>query len=86
MSGNNPTRASWKKTHKTISWGAAGHDALVKLVTVLTDNGCAVMFGRTMDGGALVLQIFAGTERSKEYVTAEGDIASLFEWAMSQYS
>ena len=44
----------------------------------LTQNGCAVMFGRTTDGGALSLLILAGNDKYREYITSPGDILPTF--------
>jgi hypothetical protein len=76
----------WKKNHTSLSWSAAGTDSLRALVAGITDSGNAVMFSRTMDGSALVLSVFSGDTKSKEFVTEPGDIPSLFHWALETYS
>ena len=81
---NKPT--SWRKAHLVISWSGAGKDSLHSMVTAITDSGNAVMFSRTMDGSALVLSVFSGETKSKEYVTEPGDIPALLAWAMETYS
>lgn len=87
MSTDTPQTAKpWKKNHKGISWSAAGSDSLRSMVSAITDSGNAVMFSRTMDGSALVLSVFSGNTKSKEYVTEPGDIPSLLAWAIETYS
>lgn len=77
---------SWRKQHKSLSWSAAGESSLKATVAAITDSGNAVMFSRTMDGSALVLSIFSGDIKSKEYVTEVGDIPPLLAWAIETYS
>jgi hypothetical protein len=86
MSKDPPTNKAWRKNKSSLSWSAAGTDSIKSLVAAITDSGNAVMFGRTIDGSALVLSVFAGNERSKEYVTEAGDIPALFAWAIETYS
>lgn len=81
---NKPT--SWRKVHKVLSWSAAGTETLHNLVASVTDSGNAVMFSRTIDGSALVLSVYAGDDRVKEYVTEPGDIVPLFAWVKETYS
>jgi len=80
------SRASWRKAHKSISWSAAGKDSLHSVVTGITDSGNAIMFSRTIDGSALVLSVYAGQDKTKEYVTEPGDIPALLAWALETYS
>lgn len=88
MSAKDPPTGnrSWRKNHKSISWSAAGKDSLHALVSGVTDSGNAVMFSRTIDGSALVLSIYAGQDKVKEYVTEVGDIVPLLAWALEAYS
>lgn len=76
----------WKSNHSSISWSAAGKDSLHSMLSAITDSGNAVMFSRTMDGSALILSIYAGDTKSKEYITEAGDIPSLLAWAVETYS
>ena len=81
---NKPT--SWRKLHKVLSWSAASPEKLHNLVSAVCGSGNAVMFGSTMDGSALILSVYSGDERVKEYVTEPGDIPPLFEWIVENYS
>lgn len=87
MSKDPPNKPqSWKKVHKVLSWSAAGTESMHSLVAAVTNSGNAVMFSTTMDGSALVLSVYAGTDRVKEYVTDPGDIPALFAWVIENYS
>jgi hypothetical protein len=81
---NKPT--SWRKVHRVLSWSGASSAELHHLVASVTDSGNAVMFSRTIDGSALVLAIYSGNEKAKEYITDPGDIPPLFEWVIGEYS
>jgi hypothetical protein len=87
MSTDTPhTSGQWRKKHTSISWSASGKDSIHSLVAAVTNSGNAVMFSRTVDGSALVLSVYAGSERVKEYVTEPGDIPALFAWVMETYA
>jgi len=57
-------------------------DAIAKL----TDAGCGVLFSRTLDGGALVIGIYSGNERTKEYITEPGDIVVCLAYLVETYT
>ena len=87
MSKDPPTNShAWRKQHKSISWSAAGRDSLHSCIAACTDAGNAVMFSRTIDGSALVISVYSGQDKSKEYVTEAGDIPPLLAWIMETYS
>jgi hypothetical protein len=68
-----------RRQRRTISWSASGSETLRTFIDVLTTNGCAVMFGRTTDGGALSLLVLAGNDKLREYITIESDILPVFD-------
>lgn len=87
MSDSTPrTSGQWRKKHTSVSWSAAGKDSLHSVVAGVTNSGNAIMFSRTMDGSALVLSVYAGSERVKEYVTEPGDIVPLLAWVLETYA
>lgn len=77
---------SWRKVHKVLSWRAAGTDSLHSLVSGVCDCGNAVMFSNTIDGSALVLTVFSGDIKVKEYITEPGDLPPLFAWVLENFS
>lgn len=83
---NGNGKGTWRTNRQTISWSGGPADSMRDAIGRITDSGAAVLFSRTSDGGALVFQVFAGTERSKEYVTVPGDIVPLLAWAVETYS
>jgi len=86
MSKDPPSNKSWRSLKTTLSWSAAGKDSVHSVVASVTNSGNAVMFSRTIDGTALVLSVFSGDERVKEYITEPGDIPALFTWVIEHYS
>jgi len=51
--------------------------ALEQLVQLVIEEGGAVMFGRTSDGGALCLTIYVDDTKSKQYLTDQADWVAL---------
>jgi len=78
--------AVWKAKHNSISWRSGPTDTLHDVIAKLTDAGCGVLFSRTMDGGALVIGVYAGNERTKEYITEPGDILVCLAYLVETYA
>jgi hypothetical protein len=75
----------WKSVKSLISWQAAGTDSLKETIVRVTQSGNAIMFSTTMDGSALILSVYAGNDKTKEYVTDAGDIPSLLAYIIETY-
>lgn len=73
VSGTKDKRRS-KRNRQTLSWASAPVQTMRSFIGIVTDNGAAVLFGRTMDGGALMVQVLNGDDRYKEYITTYSDI------------
>lgn len=66
----------------TIGWDEVDAVTVARLVAAITNAGDAVMFGRTSDGGALVLNIMSGSDRVKEYYSdPEQALSAIMELA-----
>jgi len=63
-----------KRQRQQLSWASAPVQTMRSFIGIATDNGAAVLFGRTMDGGALMVQVLNGNDRYKEYITTYADI------------
>lgn len=50
---------------------------LLRLVNAALEEGTAVMFGRTSDGGAVVIKFFSGDEKTTVYVPHKDDWSAL---------
>lgn len=50
-----------------ISWQDVSGPLIKQALAATTDDGCALIFSKTYDGGALSLTLLAGTERIKKY-------------------
>jgi len=82
MAGKNAPGAAGKRhgrVRQVLSWSKAPADTLRSFIALFTDNGCAVLFGRTMDGGALMYNVLCQDNRYKEYITAYADIIPAFQ-------
>jgi len=88
--GNNPKHngadgKKWRADRITVRWSQADADAVLAFIDLLTDAGCAVIFNRTTDGGSLILGLYAGADRPKDYLQTPGDISAYMEWLTTNY-
>lgn len=58
------------------SWAEVDDLAMCQLVAEVTQDGDAVIFGVTRDGGALALTICSGDERGKYYAKTGTEMAA----------
>jgi len=82
MGTKDDSRPAAKRTRRqrtTLSWNKSPAETMRSFIGLLSDNGCAVLFGRTMDGGALMCQALCGDRRIKEYITSYADIVPVFQ-------
>lgn len=77
---------AWKAKHNTISWSSGPSETMRDAIASLTDAGCGVLFSRTMDGGALVVGVYSGSDRTKEYITEPGDILVCLAYLVETYT
>lgn len=78
--------AAWKSKHNSISWSSGPAETMRDTIAKLTNAGCGVLFSRTQDGGSLVIGVYAGNERSKEYITEPGDILLCLAFLVETYT
>lgn len=57
-----------------VSYGGSDPKLLHLVIAAVVDNGDALVFGRTRDGGAVVLTILSGDEKHKFYSTNNGEL------------
>lgn len=57
-----------------ISWDAVDAEQLAATVHAVTDDGAAILFGRTSDGGALVIQILSAGGKHKLYPSTPSEL------------
>lgn len=58
------------------SWAEVDDLAVSQLIAEVTQDGDAVIFGVTRDGGALALTICSGDERGKYYAKSGAEMAT----------
>lgn len=68
-----------KKAEKRIDWTEIDPGLMADLVIAVTNAGAAVMFGRTRDGGALVVAVFDGDDRARYYCNSVVEFEILTE-------
>jgi len=65
-----------KSSAETVSWASVPGTLVSWLVEYCSQEGAAVMFGTTRDGGALVLTIFDGGKKHSEYFGSGQDMGA----------
>jgi hypothetical protein len=72
LQGDNPT------SPKTVQFeDLTAEGDITKLISLVIEDGGALVFSRTQDGGAIVLGFLLGDERPKRYITSRADWESL---------
>lgn len=62
-----------RRRRPTISWADIDATRLHAYIVAVTEAGCAPVFGRTTNGGALSLVVLAGEQKPKEYANDAPD-------------
>jgi hypothetical protein len=57
-----------------LNWDEAPPALLASVVSAVVDGGDAILFGRTSDGGALLLQVLNGGGKHKLYPTSAEEV------------
>lgn len=65
------------RTSGGLSYGQVEGSLLSTCVERVTDNGDAILFGRTTDGGALSIHVLSGGQADKFYVTDASELMEL---------
>lgn len=72
------------RVREVLSWGKVKATTTHKLITACSDNGGAVMFGATRDGGALSVTVLWGNDKAREYIGSYDEVDpvvdDLIEW------
>lgn len=63
-----------QRTDVSINWRDVDSETLSGCVGAVTNHGDAVLLGRSVDGGVLVLTICAGGERIKYYARTPAEM------------
>ena len=66
-------------------YGEATRDVVADMVTLCANNGAAIMFGRTADGGAYSVVVLADNDKVKEYPTSVDQLQQLYMWLRDVY-
>lgn len=70
------TKYDAKKPVTVIDWDEVNVSGISKTVQVVCRDGDAVLFGKSYDGGVLVLTICSGTDRRKFYGKSVAEMES----------
>lgn len=77
--GSKPAQRASRREHRhnvnAADWGTANTELIAAAIVSVTRAGCAIQFGYTSDGGALVVRIVGdGDNPYNEYVRPSEDI------------
>lgn len=70
----------------SIAWDEIPQHDIGDLVQSITGAGCAVILGKTSDGGALSITILDGDERYREWPHTTEEFAEVLAWVVGRYS
>lgn len=86
---SNPAKESSPKTRsrrlrevRVLTWSQVDKALLAYFVSALTDEGCAVLFTKTRDGGTLVVQAFSGETKLKDYISDYQEASMVLNWML----
>jgi len=83
MNNSNPQARKRRSRDVTQQyWEGADAAQLKYFVNEVTAAGCACLFARTRDGGSLVVQVFNGEEKLKEYLNSPQEAAEVLNWLL----
>jgi hypothetical protein len=71
------------RTRKQIKWADVSRDVLAQFIQTVTDDGCAVVLGRTVNGSALSVCILAGSTKERDYIANLDDVEPIFDSLMA---
>lgn len=72
------------KQAETLTWSEVDGPSIKQAIDSVTRDGCAIVFSRTSDGGALVLTLLDGPTRVKEYPnSAREAVEILQDWTIA---
>ena len=66
-----------------LFWHQVNKDMLHNFVSDVTNAGCAVIFGRTVNGSALSVCVLAGNDKQREYIGTLDDVEPTFDMILS---
>lgn len=81
-------KGSHRKNHghgRAADWGKVTAELIRSAISCATDSGGALLFGKTSDGGALVVRVYGEGDPYSEYFGPDEDIESWFASYMADH-
>lgn len=69
-----------------VSYAECDNQLLRDTVVAITENGAAVLLGRTSDGGAFTVQVYDGNDKISEYPHTVEELEAVLRWLCSMFS
>lgn len=79
----NPFSNGYHSARNTADYTEVPH--LGKAIQILVEAGCAVILGRTRDGGALVVTVLDGETRHRTYCSNDVELQDAFTAIIDMY-
>lgn len=76
------TRARRPRLVEQLSWHHVDADLIKWFMAQCVDDGAAVLFTRTRDGGTLVAQVLSGDNKLKEYMPSYSEVEQVLNWLL----
>lgn len=72
-------RRQWQapKPSRAIEWSDVLDTDIIRMIEAVTSVGAAIMFGKTRDGGALVVRVYDGDDRATYYINSQFEATAL---------
>jgi hypothetical protein len=89
---NNPAtsgkreRKTGPRPRSTVSWSEVDNQLLRDAIVSICDNGAAVIFGKTTDGGALSITVLDGNDKIREWPHSIEDVENTLRWLVDMFS
>jgi len=82
---NNPSERTRLKRHRDVfqrRWSTIDAKLIHYAIDAITNEGAAVLFTRTRDGGSLVIQVLSGEDKFKEYIGEPHEAFTIINWIL----
>lgn len=82
----NGKRGYTSRPRSIVGWGEVNNQRIRDAIVAITDAGCAIMFGRTSDKGALSILVLDGDKRIREWPHTADEADQILDWLADQFA
>lgn len=77
--GDKYTMALGRSSRGGLTWSDCDADSLLAAVHAATEDGAAILLGKTQDGGALTIQVWNAAGRHKLYPASMAELSEALQ-------